>query len=317
MSAKMIEFVVTGQAVSVEPVEGEMLAELLRERLRLTGVKVGCNEDECGACTVVIDGEPVLSCNYPAVKAHGKHITTVEGLAQKDAAGRLHPLQDAFIKYGAVQCGFCIPGQLMTSYALLEHNPDPSEDDIKYALKDTLCRCAGYPAIIGAIQAAGKSLRTGQPVEAPQVAPSAHAGKAIGRVAPRPDAVAKVTGSAIYTDDIQFEGMLHARVKRAMIPSGMVTRLDVSKARALPGVVAVLTAEDIPGTHNHGLVIPDWPSLVDEGERIRTVGDAVAIVAAETRAIATEALELIEVEFSPLPVVSDWIPGASWAVAPL
>ncbi len=304
MSVKMIEFVVNGQAVSVEPVEGEMLAELLRERLRLTGVKVGCNEDECGACTVVIDGEPVLSCNYPAVKAHGKHITTVEGLAQKDAAGRLHPLQDAFIKYGAVQCGFCIPGQLMTSYALLEHNPDPSEDDIKYALKDTLCRCAGYPAIIGAIQAAGKSLRTGQPVEAPQVAPSAHAGKAIGRVAPRPDAVAKVTGSAIYTDDIQFEGMLHARVKRAMIPSGMVTRLDVSKARALPGVVAVLTAEDIPGTHNHGLVIPDWPSLVDEGERIRTVGDAVAIVAAETRAIATEALELIEVEFSPLPVVS-------------
>ena len=304
MAERMIEFIVNGKAVSVEPVEGEMLADLLRERLRLTGVKVGCNEDECGACTVVIDGEPVLSCNYPAVKAHGKTITTIEGLAGNAAERQLHPLQDAFIKYGAVQCGFCIPGQLMTSYALLQHNPDPSEEDIKYALKDTLCRCAGYPAIIGAIQAAGKSLRTGQPVAAPQIASSIRARNAVGTIAPRPDAVEKVTGAAIYTDDLQFEGMLHARVKRAMLPSATVKLLDVSKARALPGVAAVLTAEDIPGSHVHGLVIPDWPSLVGVGERIRTVGDAVAIVAAETRAIASEALDLIEVEYDPLPIVS-------------
>ncbi|HAL16778.1 MAG TPA: aldehyde oxidoreductase [Anaerolineaceae bacterium] len=309
MVAQMIEFVVNGQPVSLEPVEGEMLADLLRDRLRLTGVKVGCNEDECGACTVVIDGEPVLSCNYPAVKAHGKRVTTIEGLAGKTngngAAAHLHPLQDAFIQYGAVQCGFCIPGQLMTSYALLQHNPDPSEEDIKYALKDTLCRCAGYPAIIGAIQAAGKSVRTGQPVEAPVIAPSTRARKSVGTITPRPDAVEKVTGTAIYTDDILFDGMLHARVKRAMTPSATVTRLDVTQARALPGVVAVLTAEDIPGEHVHGLVIADWPSLVGVGERIRTVGDAVAIVAAETRAIAGEALDLIEVEFAPLPVVSN------------
>src|SRR3990170_4591305 len=282
---------VNGRQVSLEPVEGEMLADLLRDRLRLTGVKVGCNEDECGACTVVIDGEPVLSCNYPAVKAQGKRVTTIEGLAGKPngngVAAHLHPLQDAFIQYGAVQCGFCIPGQLMTSYALLQHNPDPTEDDIKYALKDTLCRCAGYPAIIGAIQAAGKSLRTGAPVEAPVIAPSVRAGKSVGTVSPRPDAVEKVIGTAIYTDDIQFDGMLHARVKRAMVPSATVTRLDVSRARALPGVAAVLTADDIPGEHVHGLVVADWPSLVGVGERIRTVGDSVAIVAAETRAIAS------------------------------
>jgi len=307
MVAKMIEFMVNGQPVSVEPLEGEMLADLLRERLRLTGVKIGCNEDECGACTVVIDGQPVLSCNYPAVKAHGKNVTTIEGLATKanGSPAHLHPLQDAFIQYGAVQCGFCIPGQLMTSYALLQHNPDPTEDDIKYALKDTLCRCAGYPAIIGAIQAAGKSLRTGAPVEAPDIAPSVRAGKSVGTVSPRPDAVEKVTGTAIYTDDIQFDGMLHARVKRAMVPSATVTRLDVSRARTLPGVAAVLTAEDIPGEHVHGLVVADWPSLVGVGERIRTVGDSVAIVAAETRAIASEALDLIEVEYEALPVVSN------------
>ncbi|MHB1482181.1 MAG: molybdopterin-dependent oxidoreductase [Bellilinea sp.] len=306
MAAKPLEFTVNGKPVSVEPVEGEMLADLLRERLRLTGVKIGCNEDECGACTVVIDGEPVLSCNYPALKAHGKTITTIEGLARKNGSEpHLHPLQDAFIQYGAVQCGFCIPGQLMTSYALLEHNPDPSEDEIKVALKDTLCRCAGYPSIIGAIQAAGKSIRTGQPVEPPQIEPSPRAQKSVGTIAPRPDAVEKVTGSAIYTDDLYFDGMLHARVKRAMVPSAIVTRLDVSKARALPGVAAVLTAGDIPAEHVHGLVVPDWPSLVGPGERVRTVGDALAIVAAETRAIASEALDLIEVEFDLLPVVSN------------
>lgn len=304
MAAKMLEFTVNGQPVSVEPVEGEMLADLLRERLRLTGVKVGCNEDECGACTVVIDGQPVLSCNYPAVKAHGRTVTTVEGLSRSNGGVHLHPLQDAFIKYGAVQCGFCIPGQLMTSYALLQRNSDPSEDDIKYALKDTLCRCAGYPAIIGAIQAAAKSLRTGEPVQAPEVAPSPRARKAVGTIAPRPDAVEKVTGKAIYTDDIQFDGMLHARVKRAMVPAAIVTRLDVSRAKTLPGVASVLTAADIPGEHTHGLVIADWPSLVGVGERIRTVGDAVAIVAAETRAIASTALDLIEVDYEPLPVVS-------------
>lgn len=312
MTVKPIEFIVNGRPVSVEPVEGEMLADLLRERLRLTGVKIGCNEDECGACTVVIDGEPVLSCNYPAVKAHGKNITTIEGLAQKnDLAPNLHPLQDAFIQYGAVQCGFCIPGQLMTSYALLQHNPDPSEEDIKVALKDTLCRCAGYPSIIGAIQAAGKSIRTGEPIEPPQVAPSVRAKKSVGTIAQRPDAVEKVTGRAIYTDDLHFDGMLHARVKRAMVPSAIVTRLDVARARALPGVTAVLTAEDIPAEHVHGLVTPDWPSLVGVGERVRTVGDAVAIVAAETRAIATEALDLIEVEFDLLPVVSSPVQARS------
>ncbi len=125
----------------------------------------------------------------------------------------------------------------MTSYALLEHNPDPSEDDIKYALKDTLCRCAGYPAIIGAVQAAGKSLRTGEPVKPPDVAPSPRAKKAVGTITPRPDAVAKVTGKAVYTDDLEFDGMLHARVKRAMLPSAIVKRLDISKAKALPGVL--------------------------------------------------------------------------------
>lgn len=308
---------VNGQEVDLPVVPGEMLSDLLRYRLGLTGTKIGCNEMECGACTVLVDGEPILSCSYPAVRAQGKHVLTIEGLskaveetAKASTEESLHPLQEAFIKYGALQCGFCTPGQIMTSYALLLRNPEPSDEDIKTALKDTLCRCGAYPAILQAIKAAAKAIRTGSPVEPPAIPPASKPGKYVGKVHPRPDAVAKVTGRAKYTDDLQFEGMLHARVKRAMVPSAIVTRIDVSKARALPGVVAVLTAEDIPGEHNHGLVIYDWPILVGVGERVRYVGDALALVAAETREIATQALDLIEVEFEPLPVVSDPVQAA-------
>ncbi len=306
----MITLTVNGQTYQLPEIPGEMLADLLRYRLKLTGTKVACGEAECGACTVILNGEPVLSCSFPAAKANGASILTIEGLSEIQSTPTadgslipLHPLQQSFIEYGAVQCGFCIPGQIMTSYALLQRNPDPSEDEIKYALKDTLCRCAGYPSIINAIKAAAKTIQTGQPLPTPQIDPSTHAGRVVGTIQPRPDAIAKVTGKAIYTDDIQFENMLHARVKRAGIPSGILRRIDVEKARKLDGVVAVLTAEDIPGEHYHGLVIPDWPIMVGIGEQIRTVGDALAIVAAETRQIATQALDLIEVDIEPLPVI--------------
>lgn len=313
----MLKLMVNGKDYALPEVPGEMLSDLLRQRLKLTGTKIGCNEAECGACTVLVDGKPVLSCAFPAAKAQGRQVVTIEGLAQwfADAAtgekkARLHPLQDAFIQYGAVQCGFCIPGQIMTAYALLQRCPDPTEADIHSALKDTLCRCAGYPSIIGAIQAAAKSIRTGQPVEPPVVKLSARPGRMVGNSHIRPDAVDKVTGEARYSDDICFDGMLHARVKRAMIPSAIVRRIDTQRARELPGVAAVLTAEDIPGERTHGLVINDWPSLIGVGERIRYVGDAVAIVAAESREIAAQALDLIEVDFELLPVVSSAVEAA-------
>lgn len=306
----LITLTVNGQTYQLPEIPGEMLSDLLRYRLKLTGTKVACGEAECGACTVILNGEPVLSCSFPTAKANGATILTIEGLSQiqnTPAAdgGKipLHPLQYSFIEYGAVQCGFCIPGQIMTSYALLQRNPDPSEEDIKYALKDTLCRCAGYPTIINAIKAAAKTMRTGQPVERPRIPLSSHAQRVVGKIQPRPDAVAKVTGKAIYTDDIQFENMLHARVKRAGIASGILRSINVEKARQLTGVAAVLTAKDLPAERYHGLVIPDWPILIEVGEQIRTVGDALAIVAAATRQIATQALELIEVEIEPLPVI--------------
>jgi len=324
-----MNILVNGKPVEIEPLPGEMLSDLLRERLGLTGTKIGCNEAECGACTVLIDGVPVLSCNYPAARADGKNILTIEGLAAQSpisshsnqtehekAEVRLHPLQEAFIQHGAVQCGFCIPGQIMTAYALLENNPQPSETEIRYALKDTLCRCAGYPTIIRSVQAAAESLRTGKPPSPPPypVLDQDNPYGVIGTLQRRPDAVEKVNGEAKYTDDLKFEGMLQAAVKRAGVPHAILKRVDVSRARALSGVAAVLTAEDIPGEHNHGLVIKDWPSLVGVGERVRYVGDSVAIVAAETREIALQALELIDMELEVQPVVSDPVqsnqPGA-------
>ena len=297
-----ISLTVNGKQHRLSAKPGEMLASLLRERLNLTGTKIGCEEAECGTCTVLVDGEPVLSCVYPAARADGHEVLTIEGLAQN---GKLHPLQEAFIQHGSVQCGFCIPGQLMTAYALLKRNPEPGPEEIRYALKDTLCRCAGYPTIENSIIAAAKSLKTGEAIAPPKVQLSNEKYRVIGQVVARPDALEKVTGQARFSDDFKFDGMLYASVKRAGIPHGILRRLDISKARALPGVMAVLMADDIPGEHNHGLVVYDWPVLVNRGERVRYVGDAVAIVAAETQEIAEQAVGLIEAEFDLQPVISD------------
>lgn len=310
-----LKLTLNGQPVEVEVRENEYLAEVLRYRLGLTGTKIGCNEAECGSCSILVNGTPVDSCIYPALRAQGAEVLTIEGLAgnwqdQCRQAGRtadsaLHPLQEAFARGGAPQCGFCIPGLIMTSKALIDQQPEPTDHDIKVALKDTYCRCAGYSFIADAIQTAAHSVRTGEPVPAePRALPATKTPlNVIGRPLPRPDVVAKVTGAAKYTDDYTWPGMLHARTLRAKYPHALIKRVDVSRAKALPGVHAVLTSADVPGQQNHGLVTADWPALC--GEKVRYLGDAVAIVAADTREIATAALALIEVDYEPLPVVSD------------
>ncbi len=325
MKKTHLTLTVNGQSHTLPSLPGETLADLLRKRLHLTGTKIGCNEAECGACTVIMDGEPVLSCSTPAERADGKTILTIEGLASSNRKDReerqenlnalsdpgalggsnLHPLQEAFITHGAVQCGFCIPGQIMTSYALLKKNPNPTSADIRHALKDTLCRCGGYPTIENAILAAAESLRTGEPVKGPQIAESTLEGQTVGRLQTRPDGVEKVTGKAIYTDDLIFENMLFAAVRRAGVPHAIARKIDVEKARKAPGVVAVLTAKDIPGENIHGLVTLDWPVMIGINERVRYVGDAIAIVAAESQEAAKAAVELIEVEFDLQPVISN------------
>jgi xanthine dehydrogenase molybdenum-binding subunit len=296
-----LKFHVNGQLFEIESEPGEMLSDVLRNRLGLTGTKIGCEEAECGACTVLVDGEPIVSCIYPAARVAGREVLTIEGLAQQ---GALHPLQEAFVETGAVQCGFCIPGQIMTSYALLQKNPDPGEDQIRAALKDTLCRCAGYPTILQAVGAAADRMKN-HPTSYKPPPTSTKNTKVVGSNLPRQDSIAKVTGEALYTDDISFPGMLIGKVLRAEKPHAILKGLILDGALDVPGVVAILTADDIPGENLHGIVYRDWPVLIGLGERVRYVGDALAIVAAESENAALEAVGLIKADLEELPVIAD------------
>jgi xanthine dehydrogenase molybdenum-binding subunit len=306
MENKLITLNVNGKTYQLPRIPGETLSDLLRLRLKLTGTKIACEESECGACTVIMNGESVLSCSTPSEKANGKFITTIEGLAKEENGKTvLHPLQETFINNGAVQCGFCIPGQIMTAYGLLQREANPTSADIHHALKDTLCRCAGYPTIERSILEAAESLRNNRAVE--KMANTSNDGthKVVGTAQARPDSVEKVTGMAIYSDDLVFDDMVFGAVRRALVPHAFVRSINIEKAKALPGVLSVLTADDIPGEKFHGLVIYDWPVMVGINERVRYVGDAIAIVAAETTEIARAAADLVEVEFDLQPVISD------------
>ena len=293
-----LQMKVNGRAVDLDVPESRFLSEVLREDLGLTGTKIGCNEAECGICTVLVNGTPVVSCTYPAFKASGADIETIEGLSTD---GHLHPLQQAFLDHGAVQCGICTPGMIMTSKALLDEKQAaggvPDEHDIKVALKDTYCRCTGYQSVINAVKQA-----SGQNVP-PYIPKTIDAGYEVGRAKPNPDALAKIRGQAKFTDDYQFPGMLYARTLRAGLPHARIRSIDTSAARALAGVRAVLTHEEIPGRNLHGIVDLDWPVLC--ADKIRYSGDAVAVVAADSESIATRALDLIEVDYEVLPAVTD------------
>jgi xanthine dehydrogenase molybdenum-binding subunit len=296
---RTLHMTLNGRPVDIDVHESRYLSEVLRGELGLRGTKVGCNEAECGICTVLVNGTPVSSCVYPAFKAQGAVVETIESLS---ADGSLHPLQQAFLDQGAVQCGICTPGMIMTAKALIDDKgASLTGDDIRTALKDTYCRCTGYGSIVRAILQAAR----GEVREASQ---SATTGSPVGRPLPNPNARAKINGSARYTDDYEFPGMLYARTKRAGVPHARILSIDTDAARKLPGVLAVLTHADVPGHNRHGLVVDDWPVLCDD--KVRYAGDAVAIVAAESEAIAAAAIDLVNVVYEELPVVADALEAA-------
>lgn len=292
---------INGTEITTEAEPQTSLMDVLRDRLHLTGTKDGCGTGHCGSCMVIKDGEPVRSCIVPMKRVAGASIRTIEGVAAAD--GALHPVQQAYIEQGATQCGFCTPGFIMATIALLEKNPNPTLKEIYDGHKWNICRCTGHNAVIRAVeQAAGRDVAPLPAVKKPL--------QAISRPLPRPDAVEKVTGKGIYADDLYVEGMLHASVLRSKYPHAKLLKVDPAKAQALAGVAAVLTAEDIPGRKDCGVHEVDWPVLCYD--KVRYVGDAIALVVAETEAIAAEALKLIEVDYEPLPVV----PGPKEAALP-
>jgi len=307
-----MKLIVNGIEYDLEVTPDTKLADLLRRDLGLTGTKIGCSDGQCGSCVVLVDGRAVRSCIYPARRVEGKEILTIEGLAGSwGDPGELHPLQKAFVEHGAVQCGFCTPGLLMAAAALwtrmvASKDSFPADDtsvegEIKRALARNACRCTGYASILRSVRSAIHEVQTGEPlppIEIETMEPL----QVIGHSYPRPDAVDKVTGVAKFTDDYAFPGMLYGATLRAGYPHARILSIDTSKAAALPGVHAVLTHKDVPGRNRHGLVYHDWPVLCDD--KVRYLGDAVAIVAADTPEIAAQASTLIEVAYEPLPTVA-------------
>lgn len=286
-------FVVNGVPCSTE--EEKPLLRYLRDELRLTSVKDGCSEGACGTCTILVDGKAVKACVLSTKRAAGKEIVTVEGLSEAEREAFVY----AFGAVGAVQCGFCIPGMVMAGKALLDQNPNPSEAEIKKAIRGNVCRCTGYKKIIEGIALAGAILRGEASVD-----PALEEGEdyGVGARAFRTDVRAKVLGTGAYCDDLYLDGMAHASAVRSQYPRARVLDIDASAALALPGVLAVLTADDVP--HNKvGHLQQDWDVMIAKGDITRCVGDAICLVVAESEAVLKQAKELVKVDYEPLEPV--------------
>ena len=287
----MARFTVNGQTVTVE--KNQKLLRFLRDELHLTGVKDGCSEGACGACTVIIDGETCKACVPDTDTLEGRSVITVEGLTEWEKQVYCY----AYAEAGAVQCGFCIPGMVMCSKALLDKNPAPTEPEIRYALRNNYCRCTGYVKIVAAVKLAGQIFRDG-------VIPAKGADDwKLGSRVQRLDADEKVLGTGKYPDDYYPDGMLYGSALRSKYARARVLSIDTSAAKALPGVVAVLTAEDIPGENKIGHLKHDQYTLIPVGGLTHYLGDAVALVAAEDRETLEKAKKLIKVEYEVLPAV--------------
>ena len=282
---------VNGKTVTTE--EKKSLLRFLRDDLHLTSVKDGCSQGACGACTVIIDGETCKSCVPTTDKLEGKKIITVEGLSDWESQVYTYAYGEA----GAVQCGFCIPGMVMCTKALLDKNPDPTENEIMYALRNNYCRCTGYVKIIAAVKLAAKIMRDSYIPE--KGADDWKIGSRVHRL----DVEEKVLGYGKYPDDFYMEDMCYGSALRSKYPRARVLSIDTTAAKALPGVIGVFTADDIPGENKIGHIKHDQYTLIPVGGLTHYLGDAIALVAAEDLETVEKAKKLIKVEYEVLPAI--------------
>ena len=274
----------------------EMLSHVIREKAGLTGTKVGCEQGSCGACTVLVNGKAVLSCITPAMRCINAEITTIEALA-KD--GKLHKLQEKFVEKGAVQCGFCTPGMVLTALSLapsinIKDGHESLIRQIKEGLSGNLCRCTGYKKVIEAV-AEYVMERGGQEVRQPERISTGHA---VGTPRPYIEAEKKVKGAAEYADDIVIKNSLHCKLLRSVYPHARLEEIDIREAMNLPGVHYIATGKEVPGKFGVLPISQDETAMAVE--KVRYIGEVVAAVAADNEEIAAEACRLIKVKYKPI-----------------
>lgn len=289
----MYSFTVNGKLVETE--KEVSLLRFLRDDLKLKSIKDGCSQGACGTCTIIIDGKATRACVMTTKRAQGMNIVSVEGLNDFEKEAFVY----AFGSKGAVQCGFCIPGMVMSGKALIDRNPNPTEDEIKEAIKGNICRCTGYKKIIEGIDLAAQILRGDRKIDEELEKGDDYG---VGSNAFRIDVRDKVLGIGEYVDDVELENMLHVSAVRTKYPRARILDIDVSEALALEGVVAIYTSEDVPN-NKVGHIQQDWDVMIPKGEVTRFVGDALCLVVAESEEILKKAKTLVKVEYEVLEPV--------------
>ncbi|HEY3248016.1 MAG TPA: selenium-dependent xanthine dehydrogenase [bacterium] len=292
---EQITFTLNGRPVTVGAHPDDTLLDVLRESLGVLSVKDGCQpEGYCGCCTVLVDGRARVSCSQPASAFGGTSIVTLEGLADREREA----FAAAFAATGASQCGFCSPGIVVKAGPLLRKDPHPSRDSIAKALSGHLCRCTGYVKIIDAIELAGNILSG-------ETTPAVDWTGRLGTRAPRFEGQELALGAKPFINDLSVPGMLHGALRFSDHPRAVVKRIDIARAAAIPGVVRIVLAADVPGEREVGCIHNDWPAFIAEGETTRYVGDVLAAVVATTRRAARAAVAAIGIEYDVLEPVTD------------
>jgi selenium-dependent molybdenum hydroxylase 1 len=286
----MYRFQVNGIWREVE--EDKRLMDYLRDDLRLTGTKDGCSAGACGACTILIDGKKVKACIGKVSQMEGKSIITIEGLTEREKEVYVY----AFAECGAVQCGFCIPGMIISAKALLDTTLEPTRADVQKALLGNICRCTGYVKIEDAILLAARLFKENAPV------PKSDADGKVGSRLHRVDAAEKALGTGLYADDMVLDGMIYAKAIRSKYPRARVDAIHIDEALAHPQCVTVLTAKDVP-FNKTGHIVPDWDVMIAEGDITRYVGDAIAVVAVKEKKYLQEVCNLVTVDYTELKPV--------------
>jgi 4-hydroxybenzoyl-CoA reductase subunit alpha len=287
---KQATYFVNGKKHVILVGEHEMLSDVIRNKIGLTGTKEGCSQGSCGACTILVNNESVLSCITPALRFDGAYITTIEGVASSEG---LHRLQQKFVEKGAIQCGFCTPGMVITALDFIRNNPQPSVEEIKLALSGNLCRCTGYKKIIEAVAEYAKEERRGNRTALPN---TSIVKVGVGR--PYIEAEKKVQGIAEYADDYQIRGALHVKFLRSIYPHAKIDSINTEAALQAEGVRYVATGKELPVTFGVLPISQDETAMAIE--KTRYIGEIVAAVAADTEDLAAAACKLIKVKYTPI-----------------